>query len=167
MPLNVQMRPGFRVTQSRALDLIGPSGTIGFATGIELLDGTAASKADLMFSDQRSIAASGSENLDLAGSLQDAFGQTITFVKVKGIYLRAAAANGGNIVLGGAASNAFTGPFGAANDLIKVPAGGYIELCAPVAGWPVTAGTGDILQVANDDGAAAGIYDIVIVGTSA
>jgi len=37
----------------------------------------------------------------------------------------------------------------------------------PTTGWTVTAGTGDILKIENDDGAAEGVYDIIIVGTSA
>jgi hypothetical protein len=38
---------------------------------------------------------------------------------------------------------------------------------APVSGWAVIAGTGDILKFANSGGTTGVTYDIVIVGTSA
>ena len=167
MTLVTHVRPGFAANFTKQLDLAPVTQGLPFPGSITLKSGTGNNQADLIFTDQRTINASSSENLDLAGSLAGPAGDTLTFVKVKGIYVRAAAANGGNIVLGGASSNAFTGPFGAANDVLNIPAGGYVELCAPVAGWTVTAGTGDLLQVANDDSGAAATYDIVIIGASA
>lgn len=134
---------------------------------IDLADGTAANKADLLFTDTRTLALSSNEDLDLAGGLADPFGNTLTFVKVKYIRIKAAAGNGGNIVVKPAASNGFTGPFGAATHTLSIPAGGHVQLAAPVSGWTVTASTGDLLNIANDDGAASASYDIEIVGTSA
>ena len=167
MPLVTQLRPGFSASFRKTADFADVSYPLPFPGSIQMLDGTAANKADLIFADQRALGASGTENLDLAGGLSSPAGDTLTFVKVKGIYVRAAAANGGNIVVGGAASNAFQGPFAATNDKLNIPAGGYVELVAPVAGWTVTPGTGDLLLIANDDGAAGATYDIVIIGTSA
>ncbi len=131
-----------------------------------LANGTGSNQADKAFTDQRSLSASGSEELDLAGGLTTN-GETLTFVKVKAIVIEAAAANGGNIVVGGASSNAFQGPFGDASDTLEIPAGGKVALFAPVGGWAVTAGTGDLLQIANDDSGSAASYEIDIIGTSA
>jgi len=130
-------------------------------------NGTSADQADLVFRDQRTLALSTSENLDLAGGLTDAYGTTITFVKVKLIYVKAKSDNGGNIIIGGAAANTFVGPFADATDKVKVPAGGMFQVGDATTGWTVTAGTGDILKVENDDGSDSGTYDIIIVGTSA
>jgi len=130
-------------------------------------NGTSTDQADLIFRDQRSLALSTSENLDLAGSLTDAYGSTITFAKVKLIYVKAKSTNGGNIIVGGAAANTFVGPFADATDKVKVPAGGMYQVADAGTGWTVTAGTGDILKVENDDAADAGVYDIIIIGTSA
>jgi len=135
--------------------------------GWNIANGTSANQADLVFRDQRTLALSTSENLDLAGSLTDAYGTTLTFVKVKLIYVKAKSDNGGNIIVGGAASNAFVGPFADSTDKVKVPAGGMYQVADAGTGWTVTAGTGDILKIENDDGSATGTYDIIIVGTSA
>lgn len=133
----------------------------------QFLTGTAAGQADTLFADQRSINASSSEELDLSGSLADPIGGAAVFAEVCSIEIRAAASNGGNIVVGGASSNAFQGPFGATNDTIAVPPGGVVIMTHPGAGWAVSAGDGDLLQVANSDSGAAATYDIVIVGRSA
>ena len=130
-------------------------------------NGTAANQADLVFSDQRTLALSTSENLDLAGSLSSVYGATLTFVKVKMIYVKAKSDNGGNIIVGGAAANAFVGPFANSSDKVEIPAGGLFMVSDATTGWTVTAATGDILKIENDDGAAEGTYDIIIVGTSA
>lgn len=148
-------------------DLGAQKFTLPAYSDIHLTDGTASNKADRIFADQRSINASSSENLDLAGALADPYGATITFAKVKAILVRAATTNGGNIVVGGAASAAFVGPFGDSSDVLEIPAGGVAMLAAPAGGWPVTATTADILKIANDDSGAAGVYDVVIIGTSA
>ena len=129
--------------------------------------GTGDSQANLLFRDQRTLALSTSENLDLTGVLIDSYGTTLTFVDVKMLYVFAAATNGGNIIVGGAASAAFLGPFADATDKMKLPAGAWLKWVAPIDGYAVTATTADILKIENDDGAAAGVYDIVIVGTNA
>jgi len=129
-------------------------------------DGTADNQANMVFRDQRTLSGSASENLDLAGGLTDSYGATMTFVDVKMIYVSAASANGGNIVVGGAASNAFLGPFDNATDKVNLPASAWLKWVNPIDGYAVTAGTGDILKIENSDGSSA-TYDIVIVGTSA
>lgn len=135
-------------------------------TGYGLTTGTTAGKADLVFADTRTLTASSSENLDLAGTLTDVFGATLTFVEVVAIYVKAAAGNTNNVVVGGAASNGFVTPFGASTDTVKVGPGG-VFLLTNDAGFGVTAGTGDILKIANGGGSTSVTYDIVIVGRSA
>lgn len=131
-----------------------------------LATGTTAGKADLVFADTRTLSASSSEELDLAGFLEDAFGATLTFVKVVAIYVKAAAGNTNNVVVGGAASNGFAAPFGDATDTVKVGPGG-VFLLANDAGYAVTASTGDLLKIANGGSGSSVTYDIVIVGRSA
>lgn len=129
--------------------------------------GTAALKADKLFSDRRTVAASSSENLDLAGVLTDPFGATLTCVKVRWIYVAAASTNTNSVLVGGAASNAFLGPFADATDILTVQPGGTLLLTAPTAGWTVTASTGDLLKVANSSSGTGVTYDVVIGCTSA
>src|SRR4051812_29045516 len=74
----------------------------------DLATGTAVDCADVVWSDQRTLALSTAESLDLAGSLTNAFGTTLTFVKVKAIYIQNTETRAGAILaVGGAASNAF------------------------------------------------------------
>ena len=132
---------------------------------LTLADGTAANQADLLFSDQRSSA---SEELDLAGSLTDAFGATITFARIKAILIKNAATSTKDLYLGGAASNAFSGMFTASTHKAICRPGGALFFWAPDAtAWAVTAGTGDLLKIASSDGTTSITYDIIIVGASA
>jgi hypothetical protein len=133
---------------------------------IALTNGTGANQADLIFHDNRTIALSSSENLDLSGALTDPFGNVIAFAKIKAIIIRAAAANVNDVLVGGAATNTFLGMFGDATDIIKVkPAGAFVWV-APGTGATVTAATGDILKVANSGAGTSVTYDVTIIGTS-
>lgn len=148
------------------LDLGSQKALLPFAAEISIGNGTGNGQANLAWWDNRSIAGSSSEDLDLAGGLTDAFGQALTFTKVKGIYVKAAAANVGNIVIGGKPSTGFfAGLFGDITDKIKVAPGQSFLITNMNAGWTVTAATADILLMAND-AAGTALYDIAIIGLS-
>jgi hypothetical protein len=130
--------------------------------------GTGLDQADQMWHDQRTLALSTSEELDLAGVLTDSFGTVLTFARIEAIIVTAALANGALIQVGGAASNGFINWVASATDIINVRNGGTFALFAPDAtAYAVTAGTGDLLKITNTDGAAEAIYDIYIIGASA
>lgn len=131
--------------------------------------GTGSGQADLVWGDSGTLAASANTDLDLAaGALTGALGGTVTFARVKAILVTADAGNTNNVVVGGAASNQFTGPFGAGTHTVSVPPGGALLLTAPgTTGWPVTAGTGDLLRIANSAAGSSVGYSIVIIGASA
>ena len=154
----------YRGTNDLGSPLFELSGTL--QPSISLSSGTGSNQANLMFADTRTLSASGTENLDLAGSLADPLGTTLTFATVKAIRVCAAAANTNNVVVGGAGSNTFTGPFADATDKIAVRPGGCFLWVAPGTGATVTASTGDILLVANSGGSTSVTYDIIIIGTS-
>lgn len=147
-----------------ALDLQTVSTTLDKITSTSLSDGTGQNQANMHFSDTRSLAGSGTENLDLAGGLTNAFGVAITFAKIKAIYVKCAAANDGAIEFGEGIANAFVGPFQASSVGVAVAPGGELLLTAPKDGWTVTAGTGDLLKAQNL-GSATNSYDIVLIGT--
>jgi hypothetical protein len=127
--------------------------------------GTGTGRVDIEFVDDRTLTTGASENLDLSGVLIDAFGQTIAAANIKGIEISANAANTTNVTFGGAASNAFLGPFGDATDVLILKPGARAVIFDP-AGWAVTAGTADILKVTNASGASA-TYRIKLLGASA
>lgn len=146
-------------------DLASVNAAINKVKALNLKTGSGLNQANLMFADRRTLAASASEELDLSGVLLDVFGVPLSFAKVKAIYIVADEANTNDVVLGGAAANAFFGPFGAATHKLNVPPGGVALLAAPGAnGWPVTPGTADILKVANSAAGTPVSYEIVIVG---
>lgn len=134
---------------------------------LELTSGTGNSQCDLEYIAQRTLIASANEDLDLAGSLLDPFGATLTFVKVRGLYIKAAAGNTNSVVIKPAAANGFNGPFGAAAHTITLPPGGVFLVTAPVGGWAVTAGTGDKINIANSAAGTSVTYDIHVIGASA
>lgn len=132
----------------------------------QLLDGTGADQANQTFSDSRTLALSTSEELDLSGTLLDAFGNTIAFTAIKAMLVIADAGNGDNIEVGGSASNGFDTWVADPTDVVTVPPGGMFLITAPdVTGFPVTASTGDLLKINNVDSGASATYKIVLIGT--
>ncbi len=151
-----------------ALDLSTVSSPLTIAQHYPLSSGTGANQADKAWSDTRTLAASGTENLDLAGVLTDAFGATITFVKVKAMLIRAASGNTNDVLVGGHATTAFVNWVSDPTDVVVVKPGGLFLLVAPnAAGYGVTAATGDLLKVTNSAGTTGVTYDVAILGTSA
>jgi len=161
---DVTVRVAGRTTVSN--DVSSVRADIDESNLVQITAGTGTGKADLIFTDERTLASSATENLDLAGSLTDPFGSTLTFVKVKCLIVEADGGNTNNVVLGGAASNTFTGPFSDASDKVSVAPGTAFVVCSK-AGWTVTASTGDILLVANSSSGSGVTYRITIIGATA
>ncbi len=169
MALTTSVNLRINASLTKTIDLISAGLTAPLAVNetISFATGTATTLADLLWFDQRTLAASATESLDLAGVLTDAFGASLTFVKIKGLYVKAAAANVNSVILGNG-TNPFIGPFGAAgaSEQYVVPGGMYLNV-HPTTGWTVTPTTGDILKVANSAAGTAVTYDVAIWGTSA
>ena len=129
-------------------------------------DGSGANQANKIWTDTRTIAASGTDSLDLNGVLLDAFGATLNFTKIRGLIITADAANTNDVVVGGAGSNGFISWVGAATHTVKVKPGGMMMLAAPdVNGYAVTAATADLLLITNG-GAGTGVnYTITVIGS--
>lgn len=147
-------------------DLGTPTLAFGLSNAISLTNGTGASQADRVFTDERTLAASATEDLDLAAVLTDAFGAAITFAKIKAVIIKAATGNTNDVQLTRPASNGVP-LFMAAGDGIAIKPGGSFAWFAPGTGVTVTPGTGDLLTLTNSGGTTGVTYDIVIIGTSA
>lgn len=136
--------------------------SFGWTTGVAL------GQADRVYATQLTIAASGSQNIDLNGALFDAVGSAFNLLRVKALYVAASATNTNNVVVGGAGANTFINWVGAAAHTVIVRPGGALVLVAPDAtAYGVTAGTGDILQIANSGAGSSVTANVVIVGASA
>jgi hypothetical protein len=148
------------------LDLSTVASPRTLARQMSFTQGAGAGAADMMWSDQRTIAASGSDALDLAGSLTGPFGVALTFVRVKMVIVTAATSNTNNVNVTMPASNGLP-LFLAAGDGIAVKPGGMFLWYDPsAAGVVVTAGTGDLLTLVNSAGGTGVTYDIDIIGAA-
>lgn len=169
MALTSRLSVAVTADQTSALDLTTASAPVSWARQVALATGTGAGQADVIFTDTRTLAASATEDLDLAGSLTGAFGATLTFVKVKALAIAAAAANTNNVVVGAAASNAWATLLNSTGTVTLRPGAFFIAVAgvADSTGYAVTASTGDLLKVANSAGSTGVTYDLVVIGTSA
>jgi hypothetical protein len=166
MALNATITAGIAATQTNVLDLVTGSGKLARSSAIALTSGTGAGQADLIFSDTRTVAASGTDALDLAGSLTGLYGTTITIVKLKFVLVFAASGNTNNVRINRPASNGVP-LFLAASDGIDILPGGAFLWCGPGAGVTVTASTGDLLNIDNSSSGTSVTYDVILGGTSA
>lgn len=165
--LKTVVTAGIATTFKNLLDLSTPTDAAEVTAKIQLSNGTGANAADLCFHDQRTIAASSNEDLDLAGSLAGPFGASQVFVEVRAVMIKAAAGNTNNVRVTRPASNGVP-LFLAASDGIDVPPGGVFLWSCPADGKvTVTASTGDLINVANSSSGTSVTYDVVIIGTSA
>lgn len=155
----------FSVEGTGGTGLGNSSYTLPITYNFTLTGGGGADQVTKVYSASRTIAASGSENLDLAASLTDDFGASITFASVKFILFIADPANVNDVVIGAAASAQFQGPLGDVDQTIQVSPGEIFLITKRAAtGWPVTATTADLLMVANSGGTTGVTYRVVLLG---
>jgi hypothetical protein len=152
---SVELNETITEGSGKALDQYSTSFTKTFS------DGASGSRTiNREWNDYRTLGGS-SESLDLAGSLVSRAGTSATFARVKSIVITADAANAGNLTIGGGSNpwnTLFTGT------VILRPGTQLIISTDDATGYTVTAGTGDLLQVA---GASGYSYEIAITGNVA
>ncbi|MDX3101756.1 hypothetical protein [Nonomuraea angiospora] len=149
------------------LDLTTVSAPLSMARQLTLAQGTGAGQADMIWSDSFTIAASGTQAVDLAGTLVGPFGTTLTFARIKAVIVAAASGNTNNVNV---VSDATNGPllFLAKGDGYPVKPGGLFVAYDPsAAGTVITAGTADLINLVNSAGGTSVTCDVVIVGASA
>lgn len=143
-------------------------------------DGTAVSKANEMWTDDAgSVAAAAHVNLDLFAAVQvDAAGattgRTVSFAKVKALFIRNTSAANYLVIGGGtdgaAAADAWIDAVGtegwllADSDLLHLPAGGCLLMEFP-SGVTVTDGSSHILHLGGITSTQT--YEIIIIGLTA
>lgn len=152
---------------SNPIDLVTGAGSLEYTKKYQWTNGTTVDKADRVFSDTRTVSASGTDPLDLAGSLTDLYGNTLTFVELRLLYVSASSSNTNNVRLNRPASNGVP-LFLAASDGIDIPPGGEFLWACPADGKvTVTAATGDIINIDNSSSGTSVTYDVIIIGASA
>lgn len=145
-----------------------------FESLLQLDNGTSVGNIDLVYSKRETgIAASTTTVYDLAGSLTDSEGSTITFVEVVLIAIRNLSTDAvDHLEVGPDATNGFgvlssnLGFWADASDRSIITADSW-SVWYSEAGVPVGAGSTDELAVITPSGSAANTWDILIIGRSA
>lgn len=141
------------------------SDSSGVSFTLDLTDGVGTDQVNRLYYDRRTLSSGTTLDYDLTASLTNRRGESLTFARVKLIMVsNYETASGRIITVGGHPTAAMTGWVGAANDVIKVDAGGSFFLTCPTAtGWVITNGTSDQLRVVTSGGGTV-TYDLVIMG---
>lgn len=151
-------------SMTNALDLTTPSDAISADYSKTYSNGTGANQANMWWHDQRTLTASATEDLDMAGSLTSVFGTTITFTSIKGLFVYAASGNTNDVQVTRPASNGVPWLM-AAGDGIALKPGAWVAWFDPSAnGAAVTGGTGDLITFTNSAGGTSVTYDVFILG---
>jgi hypothetical protein len=169
MALTSSFKLSAQATLTSVLDLGTASAPASLTSSVALATGTGAGQADKVFADTRTLSASATEDLDLAGVLTDALGTAITFARIKAVIVTADADNTNSVQITRPASNGVP-LFMAAGDGIALRPGAsfaWFAGDADATGVAVTAGTGDLLTLTNSAGSTGVTYSVLIVGCSA
>lgn len=153
-------------SMTQASDLSSPTDVLSKDYTIPYANGTGANQANMWWHDQRTLAASATEDLDLAGSLISVFGTTITLTSLKGVFVAASSSNNSanNVNVTRPAANGITWLL-AAGDGISLKAGAWVAWFDPSAnGATVTAGTADLITFTNSAGTNSVVYDVFLLG---
>ena len=146
-----------------------PTYPFAIAASAAYSSGTGAGQVDRVYAKTLTLAASATADLDLAGSLVDIYGATITIAKLKAVFVQAAAANTNNVQVTRPASNGVPWLM-AAGDGIALRPGAWVcwgSGTTDASGVAVTAGTGDLITFTNSAGSTSVTYTVVLLGTSA
>jgi hypothetical protein len=169
MTVNASLKMSLSVAQSGANAFSGgPHWSAAIEHALALVNGTGANQCDIAYVAERTVASATNDDIDLAGVLADALGQTINAVELVAVVIvnkqKDGTANTTNLTIGGAASPV---P-GFANALAALAPGGVFLMASPGAAGlaTVTGSSGDLLRVANSSGAQAK-YVIGILARSA
>lgn len=167
MALSTQLDVRLAATLTNALDLSTPTDALVNAVKLILTSGTGANQADMLWHDTRTLNASATEDLDLAGSLTGPLGGTLTFARIKLVMVTAASGNTNNVNVQRASSNGVPLFLAASDGLAVRPGGVFLWAATDSTGVAVTAGTGDLLTFTNSAGSTSVTYSVMIVGASA
>jgi len=132
-----------------------------------LTSGVGANQADRVWRAQRTIAASATDSLDMAGSLVDVYGATFTLARLKGLMVAASGANANNVNVTRSAANGVPIFIAAGDGIVIRPGGAFIWFAPDATGIAVTAGSADLIDIINGAGGTSVTYDIMAIGASA
>jgi len=154
---------------TKAFDLGGGTVGQGLARNYGFTDGAGAGQANRVYQDKNTLAASGTIDVDLSGSLLDVYGDAVVFARIKALVVTAAAGNTNNVVLGGVAAGISTIFAPQTTGTLAVRPGGLFVVACGVAdaiGYVVTATTADLLHIINSAGGTGVDYELIVIGSA-
>ena len=167
MPLSGKIELLIQATLVKALDLDNAQDPLNLKRVWTFADGVGDDQCDLSFHDIRPLTTGQAEEIDVVGVLEDAFGDTLSYVEIAFIFIKNLSTNDDNLLVGKAASNALQLIVGA-DGVVPVKAGGWMAWCAPDDGQGITVSTNDKLKIEHDGTTSNSLtYEIVILGRSA
>ncbi len=131
----------------------------------QLLDGNADNQAEAVWhAEDQTLLSGNSTTLDLTALTRTVLGDvnTVTLLTVKAMLIAAAADNTGQLLVGGAAADEWSAPFGADGDQAVISPDGVLLLVNRAGGWAVDDSNKN-LELAASGGDVT--YSIAIVGT--
>jgi hypothetical protein len=145
-------------------DLASVSSELDKPYSVTLGNGTGLGQANNAWHDRRTLAGGANEDLDMAGGLTNALGVALVFTKIKSITFYSDPANTANFTISRPATNGLP-LFAAAGDAFVLTPGDVFQLTnRSLAGIAVTAGTGDLINVAVAAAAVGQSYEVIIQG---
>ncbi len=132
----------------------------------QLLDGNGDNQAEAVWHlEDQTLLDAASTTFDLTGLTRTVLGatQTVTLLTVKALLIVNQGTGGGQLLLGGAAADEWSEPFGADGDQVTVPSDSSLLLINRRAGWNVDDSNKN-LRLAASGGDV--VYSIAAVGTT-
>lgn len=159
-----------RINLSVRATVDGPAPTEGGVLSVVELarvlgGGTGTDQADTVLHRRLTLAAGAQDVIDMQVDA-DPYGDAAGLVEWRVFAVQAAAGNGSTVSIAPNGATPYTDLVGASG-VLAVPAGGVVVLTATGDGQkPITASAKKI-EITNDDGSAAAVVDVLVVGVSA
>jgi hypothetical protein len=133
-----------------------------------LTNGTGAGgTADQMYMTTATIAASGNTTVTFT-SLANFFGTAISYARIKTMLIQLTTDTTASSILVGNGTNPFINWITPSTGAIRIRNGGcFLLSCLDATAYAVTAATGDLLKILNEDGANQATVKMTFVGSSA
>jgi hypothetical protein len=152
------------VNSGNVLRLVSGSNTFPSLSS-DIANGTGSGQANQLYAKSFTITTGSNQDLDLAGSLANEFGETITFAKIKGIIVCIASPDGTKKVRVGpqGVANGAQLWFGGTGATVYEEVEEVLVRGAKYTGWTVVAGT-DVLRINNPTASSVTVH-IALWGT--
>lgn len=157
------------VLTSSGEGLGNPSVTVDdTANPAEFTNGTTNDKADMVHRQSSSLAASGTETLDMGtgGGMLQPFGAAFEPVELVQVWIQNDLTSLSDLIVGAAGAEPFLGPMGGTAPTTTLKPGEHLDWYRPT-GFAVTNNSNDKLKIAASAGSGPATYKKIIVGRSA